>query len=136
MVHTLWNIAQFVGYGLLLNVFFGSLQTDNWLLRYGHFKVLRGVGIQKLSLLLVYMPSGLCKLCFYTVRKSKMRPGRMEMAVSNLTSPRVYLIPGGPGTHLSGLNKLFYKCRFFRFFRPTEVNPLLWRFVALEPVLP
>ena len=99
-----------------------------------------GVGNQKLSLLLVYMPSGLCKLCvnfvFYTVRKSKMRPGQMEMAISNLTSPSVYLIPGGPGTHFSGLNKLFYKCRFFRFFRPTGVNPLLWRFVALEPVPP
>ena len=47
----------------------------------------------------------------------------MELAVPNLTSPRVYLITGGPGTHLSGLNKLFYKCRFFRFFRPTGVNP-------------
>ena len=41
----------------------GSLQTDNWLLRYGHFKVWREVENQKLSLLLVYMPSGLCKLC-------------------------------------------------------------------------
>ena len=36
----LWNIAQFVSYGLLLNLFFGWLQTDNWLLRYGYFKVL------------------------------------------------------------------------------------------------
>ena len=63
VIHILWNIAQFVSYGLLLNLFFSSLQTDNWLLRYGHFKVWRGVGNQKLSLLLVYMPSGLCKLC-------------------------------------------------------------------------
>ena len=72
----------------------------------------------------------------FTVRKSKMRPGQMEMAVSNLTSPSVYLIPGGPGTHLSGLNKLFYNCLNFRFFRPTGVNPLLWRVVTLEPEPP
>ena len=59
VIHILWNIAPFVSYGLLLNLFFSSLQTDNWLLRYGHFKVWRGMGVQ----LLVYMPSGLCKLC-------------------------------------------------------------------------
>ena len=63
VIHILWNIAQFVRYGLLLNLFFSSFQMDNWLLRYGHFEVWRGVGIQKLSSLLVYMPSGLCKLC-------------------------------------------------------------------------
>ena len=38
IVYLLWNIAQFVSYGLLLNLFFGSLQTDNWMLRYVHFK--------------------------------------------------------------------------------------------------
>ena len=53
-----WSIAQFVGYGLLLNLFFGSLQTDNWLLRYGHFKLWGGIVVQKLSLLEVYMLCG------------------------------------------------------------------------------
>ena len=37
-IHLLWNIAQFVSYCLLLNLFFGWLQTDNWLLRYAYFK--------------------------------------------------------------------------------------------------
>jgi hypothetical protein len=32
--------------------------------------------------------------------------GRMEQAVPDLTSPRVYQSPGGAGAHLSGLNKL------------------------------
>ena len=65
MIHILWNIAQFVRYGLLLNLFFSSLQMDARLLRYGHFKVWMWVEVQKLSLLLVYIPSGklLCKLC-------------------------------------------------------------------------
>ena len=49
------------------------------------------------------------------------------------TQPRVYQSPGGPGTSLAGLNKLFYWCRNFR---PTGVNPLLWRFFALDPVPP
>ncbi len=30
--------AQFVGHWRLLNVFFGSPQTEHWLQRYGHFK--------------------------------------------------------------------------------------------------
>ena len=55
----------------------------------------------------------------------------MELAIQNLTSPRVYTSPVGPGTRLAGLNKLFY---WYRNFRPTGVNPLLWRFFALEPV--
>ncbi len=32
------NLAQFVDHGRLLNLFFGSSQTDDWLPRYGHFK--------------------------------------------------------------------------------------------------
>ena len=32
----------------------------------------------------------------------------MQQAVPDLTSPRVYLSPGGAGAHLSGLNKLFF----------------------------
>ncbi len=31
----------------------------------------------------------------------------MQQVVPDLTSPRVYLSPGGAGAHLSGLNKLF-----------------------------
>ena len=34
-----YKLAQFVGHGWVLNLFFGSLQTDKWLQRYGHFKV-------------------------------------------------------------------------------------------------
>jgi hypothetical protein len=34
------KLAQFIGYRLLLNLFFGSSQMDDWLLKYGHFKVL------------------------------------------------------------------------------------------------
>jgi hypothetical protein len=29
------KVAQFVGYGRVLNMLFGSSQTDDWLLRYG-----------------------------------------------------------------------------------------------------
>jgi hypothetical protein len=36
-------VAQFVVLGRLLNLFFGSSQTDVWLPRYGHFKFLGGV---------------------------------------------------------------------------------------------
>ena len=32
------DLAQFVDHGRLLNLFFGSSQTDDWLSRYGHFK--------------------------------------------------------------------------------------------------
>jgi hypothetical protein len=48
MLHT---PAQFVGHGRMLNVFFGSSQTEHWLPRYGHFKFR---GIEELSLLVVY----------------------------------------------------------------------------------
>jgi hypothetical protein len=37
-----------------------------------------------------------------------MCPACMQLAVPDLTSPRVYLSPGGAGAHLSGLNKLFF----------------------------
>ena len=37
-----------------------------------------------------------------------MCPACMQQAVPDLTSPRVYLSPGGAGAHLSGLNKLFF----------------------------
>ena len=47
MLHT---PAQFVGHGRMLNVFFGSSQTEHWLPRYGHFKFR---GIEELSLLVV-----------------------------------------------------------------------------------
>ncbi len=39
---------------------------------------------------------------------SKTCPACMQQAVPDLTSPRVYLSPGGTGAHLSGLNKLFF----------------------------
>jgi hypothetical protein len=39
MLHT---PAQFVGHGRMLNVFFGSSQTEHWLPGYGHFKF-RGI---------------------------------------------------------------------------------------------
>jgi hypothetical protein len=32
------NLAQFVDHGRLLNLFFGSSQTNDWLPKYGHFK--------------------------------------------------------------------------------------------------
>ncbi len=42
---------------------------------------------------------GVCKLgCAQRV---------LQQPVPDLTSPRVYLSPGGEGGHLSGLNKLF-----------------------------
>jgi hypothetical protein len=47
------NPAQFVGHGRLLNLFFGSSQTEHWLPRYGHFKFCRGRGVQIPSLLVV-----------------------------------------------------------------------------------
>jgi hypothetical protein len=37
------KVAQFVGHGRLLNLYFGSSQTDVWLPRYGHFKFWGGV---------------------------------------------------------------------------------------------
>ena len=37
------KVVQFVGHGRLLNLFFGSSQTDVWLPRYGHFKFWGGV---------------------------------------------------------------------------------------------
>ena len=37
------KIAQFLRYGLLLELSFGSSQTADWLLRYGHFTVLGGL---------------------------------------------------------------------------------------------
>ena len=37
-----------------------------------------------------------------------MCPACMQQAVPDLTSPRVYLSPGGAGAHLSGLNKVFF----------------------------
>jgi hypothetical protein len=37
------KVAQFVGHGRLLNLFFGSSQMDVWLPRYGHFKFWGGV---------------------------------------------------------------------------------------------
>jgi hypothetical protein len=37
------KVAHFVGHGRLLNLFFGSSQTDVWLPRYGHFKFWGGV---------------------------------------------------------------------------------------------
>jgi hypothetical protein len=40
------KLAQFVGHGRLLNLFFGSSQTDVWLPRYGHFKFWGGVVLQ------------------------------------------------------------------------------------------
>jgi hypothetical protein len=33
---------QFIGHGRLLNVIFGSSQTEHWLPKYGHFKF-RGI---------------------------------------------------------------------------------------------
>ena len=37
------KLAQFVGHGRLLNLFFGSSQTEVWLPRYGHSKFWGGV---------------------------------------------------------------------------------------------
>ena len=37
------KVVQFVGHGRLLNLFFGSSQTDVWLPRYGHSKFWGGV---------------------------------------------------------------------------------------------
>jgi hypothetical protein len=37
------KLAQFVGHGRLLNLFFGSSQTDVWLPRYGRFEFWGGV---------------------------------------------------------------------------------------------
>ena len=48
-------------------------------------------------------------------------PGRMcqhgqtEETMKNLTSPLVYLSHGGPGTQLSGPNKVFYNCSILPF---------------------
>jgi hypothetical protein len=65
MLHT---PAQFVGHGRMLNVFFGSSQTEHWLPRYGHFKFR---GIEELSLLVVYSwftcLVRACKLCVNSV---------------------------------------------------------------------
>ena len=72
MLHT---PAQFVGHGRMLNVFFGSSQTEHWLPKYGHFKF-RGIGgVPELSLLVVYswftclvqVTSRECKLCVNSV---------------------------------------------------------------------
>jgi hypothetical protein len=43
MGQTHHKVAQFVGHGRLLNLFFGSSQMDVWLPRYGHFKFWGGV---------------------------------------------------------------------------------------------
>jgi hypothetical protein len=40
MAGILYNIAPFVRHWLLLNLLFGSFQTDAWLQRYGHYKLL------------------------------------------------------------------------------------------------
>jgi hypothetical protein len=40
------KLAQLVGHGRSLNLFFGSSQTDVWLPRYGHFKFWGGVVLQ------------------------------------------------------------------------------------------
>ena len=40
------KLAQCDGHGRLLNLFFGSSQTDVWLPRYGHFKFWGGVVLQ------------------------------------------------------------------------------------------
>jgi len=65
MLHT---PAQFVGHGRMLNVFFGSSQTEHPLPRYGHFKFR---GIEELSLLVVYSwftcLVRACKLCVNSV---------------------------------------------------------------------
>ncbi len=40
------KLAQSFGHGRLLNLLFGSSQTDDWLLRYGHLKFSGGVVLQ------------------------------------------------------------------------------------------
>ncbi len=40
--------------------------------------------------------------------QSNMSPGRLELAIANLTSARVLQSLGGSGNHLAGLNQLFY----------------------------
>ncbi len=42
------KLAHFFGYGWSLDVFFGSSQMDNWLLKYGHFKFWGGAVLQNL----------------------------------------------------------------------------------------
>ncbi len=41
-----YKLAQFVGHGWVLILFFGSSQTDEWLPRYGHSKVLGWMACQ------------------------------------------------------------------------------------------
>jgi hypothetical protein len=41
------KLAQFFGYGWSLDLFFGSSQMDNWLSKYGHFKIWGGAVLQK-----------------------------------------------------------------------------------------
>ena len=118
----LHKVAQFLGHGRLLNLFFGSSQTDVWLPRYGHSKFWGGV-VHKNKVYIRFTCS--CnKLCSNLVQ-TKMHglhgerfhvtrtcPACMQQAVPDLTSPRVYLSPGGAGAHLSGLNKLFFGYSF------------------------
>ncbi len=117
------NLAQFVGHGRLLNLFFGSSQTDDWLPKYGHFKFWGGVVLQKN--VYTWFTCGGNKLCVNSVQ-TKMHglvPGlhgeRFHVIIRKLVGRAQpvwnrlcqiwlhHVFPGGAEAHLSGLNKLF-----------------------------
>jgi hypothetical protein len=49
MILILFSTTQFVRHYLLLNLFSGLFQTDHWLQRYGHSKLLGVFGVSNLS---------------------------------------------------------------------------------------